>query len=55
MSARTSDASDSSDRHTQLVPLAIPATAERVLRGLSPQMFAAWDAHDMQTASGGIQ
>ena len=33
----------------QLVPLAIPATAERVLRGLSPESFAIWDA---QEASG---
>ena len=33
----------------QLVPLAIPATAERVLRGLSPESFAIWDT---QEASG---
>jgi len=55
MSARSSDASVSSGQHAQLVPLAIPATAERVLRGLSPQMFAAWDARDMQVANGGQQ
>jgi xanthine dehydrogenase large subunit len=33
----------------QLVPLAIPATAERVLRGLSPESFVIWDT---QEASG---
>jgi hypothetical protein len=33
----------------QLIPLAIPATAERVLRGLSPESFAMWDT---QEASG---
>jgi hypothetical protein len=27
-----------------LVELAIPATAERVLRGLSPEMFAQWES-----------
>lgn len=28
----------------QLVPLAIPATAERVLRAVSPEAFAAWES-----------
>ena len=45
MSART----HSTTGEVQLVPLAIPATAERVLRGLSPESFAIWDA---QEASG---
>ena len=45
MSART----HSTTEEVQLVPLAIPATAERVLRGLSPESFAIWDA---QEASG---
>ncbi|MCE9619220.1 MAG: molybdopterin-dependent oxidoreductase [Planctomycetes bacterium] len=31
-------------RRAAVVPLAIPATAERVLRGLSPESFAAWEA-----------
>ena len=29
---------------SELIPLAIPATAERVLRGLSPEMFAQWES-----------
>jgi len=45
MSARN----QSTTGKVQLVPLAIPATAERVLRGLSPESFAIWDA---QEASG---
>jgi xanthine dehydrogenase large subunit len=53
MSARSNESSASSGRHAQLVSLAIPATAERVLRGLAPEMFAAWDARDTQAASGG--
>ena len=53
MSAQSNESSASSGRHAQLVSLAIPATAERVLRGLSPEMFAAWDARDTQAASGG--
>ena len=32
--------------NVQLIPLAIPATAERVLRGLSPESFAMWDTHE---------
>jgi xanthine dehydrogenase large subunit len=32
--------------NVQLIPLAIPATAERVLRGLSPESFAIWDTHE---------
>jgi len=39
----------STTEKVQLVPLAIPATAERVLRGLSPESFAIWDT---QEASG---
>ncbi len=45
MSARN----HSTTENVQLVPLAIPATAERVLRGLSPESFATWDT---QEASG---
>jgi hypothetical protein len=45
MSARN----HSTTENVQLVPLAIPATAERVLRGLSPESFAIWDT---QEASG---
>ena len=45
MSARN----HSTTEKVQLVPLAIPATAERVLRGLSPESFAIWDT---QEASG---
>jgi xanthine dehydrogenase large subunit len=39
----------STTEKVQLVPLAIPATAERVLRGISPESFAIWDT---QEASG---
>jgi xanthine dehydrogenase large subunit len=45
MSARN----HSTTGNVQLIPLAIPATAERVLRGLSPESFAIWDT---QEASG---
>ena len=45
MSARN----QSTTGKVQLIPLAIPATAERVLRGLSPESFAMWDT---QEASG---
>ena len=41
---RDAIASINSSATTELVQLAIPATAERVLRGLSPEMFAQWDA-----------
>ena len=42
MSVRTNSVTGKS----QLVPLAIPATAERVLRGISPESFVIWDAQD---------
>ncbi len=42
MSARKNSVAGES----QLVPLAIPATAERVLRGLSPEAFVIWDKQD---------
>jgi xanthine dehydrogenase large subunit len=41
---RDAIASARSNVSSELIPLAIPATAERVLRGLSPEMFAQWDA-----------
>jgi len=41
---RDAIASARSNVSSELIPLAIPATAERVLRGLSPKMFAQWDA-----------
>ena len=54
MSVRASDASAYGGQHEQLVSLAIPATAERVLRGMAPQDFAAWDARDAQPARGSL-
>jgi xanthine dehydrogenase large subunit len=42
MSARN----HSKTENVHLVPLAIPATAERVLRGLSPESFAIWDTQE---------
>jgi xanthine dehydrogenase large subunit len=41
---RDAIASARSNVSSELIPLAIPATAERVLRGLLPEMFAQWDA-----------
>lgn len=43
MSARN----HSKTENLHLVPLAIPATAERVLRGLSPESFAIWDTQEV--------
>ena len=42
--ASNKNASSQSSATTDLVQLAIPATAERVLRGLSPEMFAQWES-----------
>ncbi len=41
---RDAIASARSNVSSELIPLAIPATAERVLRGLSPEMFAQWES-----------
>ncbi|MEI6272139.1 MAG: molybdopterin cofactor-binding domain-containing protein [Phycisphaerae bacterium] len=44
VTASNKNASSQSSATTDLVQLAIPATAERVLRGLSPEMFAQWES-----------
>ena len=41
--APSANALSKSNAEINLVQLAIPATAERVLRGLSPEMFAQWE------------
>jgi len=41
--ASNKNALKQSSATTDLIQLAIPATAERVLRGLSPEMFAQWE------------
>ena len=42
--ASNKNALKQSSATTDLIQLAIPATAERVLRGLSPEMFAQWES-----------
>ena len=42
--ASNKNTSSQSSATTDLLQLAIPATAERVLRGLSPEMFAQWES-----------
>jgi len=41
---RDAIASARSNVSSELIPLTIPATAERVLRGLTPEMFAQWES-----------